>query len=147
MCSSAAFNLWPWRNGFSENFDLRGERSVRALVPRPSQPPRVAGHGSGIYIIVLPGSPLNRVPKRDSAGASFRADVDGRFDDPANKRTPGKKMFHVRRARLPDFPRSFDDSCRVIDFSFFFLLFVRFVLCLWILFNATTERSESSTRD
>lgn len=90
MCSSAAFNLWPWCNGFSENSDLRGERppSPPSTTPCPANVDVRLSHGrpaSGIYIIVLPGSPLNRVPKRDSAGASFRADVDGRFDDLANK--------------------------------------------------------------
>lgn len=56
---------------------------VRAAVPRSLfRPPE-------IYIIVLPGSPLNRVAERDSASALFRVDVDGRIGDLANKRIEG----------------------------------------------------------
>lgn len=44
----------------------------------PLQTPLSLFRPLGIYIIVLPGSPLNRVAGRDSAGASFRVDVDGR---------------------------------------------------------------------
>lgn len=60
---------------------------VLLLLPPPSRP---LFRPPGIYIIVLPGSPLNRVAERDSAGASFRADVDGRSGDLANKRIEGK---------------------------------------------------------
>lgn len=58
----------------------------------------------GIYIIVLPGSPLNRVAERDSAGASFRADVDGRSGDLANKRIEGKHPQRSISAYLQAWP-------------------------------------------
>lgn len=58
-----------------------------AAVPRPLfRPPLPPPE---IYIIVLPGSPLNRVAERDSAGALFRVDVDGRIGDLTNKRIEG----------------------------------------------------------
>lgn len=51
---------------------------VAAPPPLPPCKPLSLFRPLGIYIIVLPGSPLNRVAGRDSAGASFRVDVDGR---------------------------------------------------------------------
>lgn len=84
VCASAAFNLWLYCNAFLEN------SCPPSCAPLPSNPPLVPRATAapladpslfrplGIYIIVLPGSPLNRVAGRDSAGASFRVDVDGR---------------------------------------------------------------------
>lgn len=69
-------------------------RVYRPLPPSPARSPSVAVPRPlfrlpEIYIIVLPGSPLNRAAERDSAGALFRVDVDGRIGDLANKRIEG----------------------------------------------------------
>lgn len=56
------------------------------LYPRALPSPDPSFAPPEIYIIVLPGSPLNRAAERDSAGALFRVDVDGRIGDFANKR-------------------------------------------------------------
>lgn len=73
-------------------------RAPRPLPPSPIFPfpalsptavPRPLFRPPEIYIIVLSGSPLNRVAERDSAGALFRVDVDGRIGDLTNKRIEG----------------------------------------------------------
>lgn len=56
------------------------------LYPRALPSPNPPFVPPEIYIIVLPRPPLNRVAERDSAGALFRVDADGRIGDLANKK-------------------------------------------------------------